>query len=74
MVDAIPCFVKFCRLHHLPALICGCFSGKKNIKFLFPAATEQNIARVNLLRKPSKSSILMAIDAIDAIFLDQVNP
>jgi hypothetical protein len=47
---------------------------KKNIKFLFPANTEENIARVNLLRKPSDSSILMAVDAINAIFLDQENP
>jgi hypothetical protein len=59
--------------HHLPGLIC-CFFGGKNIKFLFPAAMEENIARVNLLCKPSDSTILMAIDAIDAIFLDQVNP
>jgi hypothetical protein len=43
------------------------FGGKKKIKFLFPAATEENIARVNLLRKASDSSILMAIDALDAI-------
>jgi hypothetical protein len=49
------------------------FAGKKHQVF-FPAATEENIARVNLLRKPSDSTILMAIDAIDAIFLDQVNP
>ena len=53
--------------HHLPALIYG-FSGEnKNIKFYFPATTEQNIARVNLFRKPSDSSILMAIDALVAI-------
>jgi hypothetical protein len=51
----------------LPALIYGFFGGKKKIKFLFPAATEENIARVNLLRKASDSSILMAIDALDAI-------
>jgi hypothetical protein len=44
----------------------GFFGGKKNIKFYFPATTEQNIARINLFRKPSDSSILMAIDAIDA--------
>jgi hypothetical protein len=60
--------------HHLPVLICGFFGGEKNLKFLFPTAMEENIAHVNLLRKPSNSSILMAIDAIDAIFLDQVNP
>jgi hypothetical protein len=46
----------------------------KNIKFYFPATTEQNIAHVNLFRKPSNSSIVMAIDAIDAFFSDQVNP
>jgi hypothetical protein len=55
--------------HHLPVLICGFFGGKKKIKFLFPAATEENIAGVNLLRKASDSSILMAINAIDAICL-----
>jgi hypothetical protein len=49
------------------------FWQEKNIKFHFPATTEQNIARVNLFRKPSDSSILRAIDAIDAIFSDQVN-
>jgi hypothetical protein len=43
------------------------FWREKKIKFLFPAATEENIARVNLLRKASDSSILMAIDALDAI-------
>ncbi len=31
---------------------------------------EQNIACVNLFRKPSDSSILMTINVIDAIFLD----
>jgi hypothetical protein len=50
------------------------FWQEKNIKFHFPATMEQNIARVNLFRKPSDSSILRAIDAIDAIFSDQVNP
>ncbi len=60
--------------HHLPVLICGFFGGKKNIKFLFPAAMEEIIAPVNFLHKASDSSILMAINAIDAIFLDQVNP
>ncbi len=43
------------------------FWREKKIKFLFPAATEENIARVNLPRKASDSSILMAIDALDAI-------
>ena len=53
--------------HHLPALIYGFSGGKKHINFYFPATTEQNIAHVNLFRKPSDSSILMAIDALDAI-------
>ncbi len=43
------------------------FWREKKIRFLFPAATEENIARVNLLSKASDSSILMAIDALDAI-------
>ncbi len=43
------------------------FWREKKIKFLFPATTEENIARVNLLRKASDSSILMAIIALDAI-------
>jgi len=45
------------------------FWRKKNIKFYFPATTEQNIARVNLFRKPSNSLILMAINALVAIHL-----
>ncbi len=53
--------------HHLPALIYGFFGGKKNFEFYFPATTEQNITRVNFLRKARESSILMAIDALDAI-------
>jgi hypothetical protein len=53
--------------HHLPALIYGFFGRKKNIKFLFPATTEKNITRVNFLREARESSILMAIDAPDAI-------
>jgi len=56
---------------HLPALIYG-FSG--NIKFYFPATTEQNIAHVILFHKPCDSSILRVIDVINAIFSDQVNP
>jgi hypothetical protein len=60
--------------HHLPAGIYGIFGGGKNIKFYFPAITEQNIAHVNLFRKPINSSILMIIDAINVIFSDQVNP
>ena len=54
-------------MHHLPALIYGFFGGKKNIKFLFPATMEKNITRVNFLREARESSILMAIDALDAI-------
>ena len=50
------------------------WQGKKSIKFYFPATTEQNFACVNLFRKPSDSSILMAIYAINDIFSDQVNP
>jgi hypothetical protein len=53
--------------HHLPAGIYGFFGGKKKIKFLLPAATEEHIARVNLLRKASNSLILMAINAFVAI-------
>ncbi len=43
------------------------FWWEKNIKFLFPATTEKNITRVNFLREARESSILMAIDALDAI-------
>ena len=43
------------------------FCGKKNFMFLFPATTEKNITRVNFLREARESSILMAIDALDAI-------
>ena len=46
----------------LNQLIYGFSGGKKNIKFYFPATTEQNIARVNLFHKPSDSSILRACD------------
>jgi hypothetical protein len=53
--------------HHLPALIYGLFGGKKNIKFLLPATTIENITRVNSLRKASNSLILMAINALVAI-------
>ncbi len=41
-------------------------AGKKHQVF-FPATTEQNIARVNLFRKPSVSFYLMAIVTIVAI-------
>ncbi len=43
------------------------FWREKNIKCFFPATTEQNITRVNFLRKPSESFILMAINALVAI-------
>ncbi len=45
------------------------FSAKKKHQVLFPATKEQNIARVNLFRKPSNSLILMAIDVLVAIRL-----
>ena len=45
----------------------GLFWREKNIKCFFPATTEQNITRVNFLRKPSESLILMAINALVAI-------
>jgi hypothetical protein len=41
--------------------------GTKNIKFLLPADTEENITCVNLLRKAGDSSILMANNALVAI-------
>ncbi len=53
----------------LPALIYGFFGGKKNIKFLLPATTIENITRVNSLRKANDSLILMAINALIAICL-----
>ncbi len=59
--------------HHPPANIYGFSGGKKNIKF-FPATTEQNIAPVNLLRKPSISFYLMAIVAIVAIHRECIIP
>ncbi len=46
----------------------------KNIKFFFPATTEQNIARVNLFRKPSVSFYLMAIVMIIAIHQECIIP
>jgi hypothetical protein len=54
--------------HHLPAGIYGFFGGKKE-GFLLPAATEEHIARVNLLHKASDSLILMAINVLNAICL-----
>jgi len=50
------------------------FLAEKKHQVIFPATTEQNIALVNFFLKPSNSSILMAIDVINAIFSDQVNP
>jgi hypothetical protein len=50
------------------------FWQKKKHQVSFSRCHKENIARVNFLRKPSNSSILMAINAINAIFLDQVNP
>ncbi len=49
------------------ALIYGFFGGEKNIKLLLPATTIENMTRANLFRKPSYSSILMAINALIAI-------
>jgi hypothetical protein len=56
-----------CPRHHLPALIYGFFGGKKNLKLLLPATTIENITHANLFRKPSDSSILMAINTLVAI-------
>jgi hypothetical protein len=64
---------KFSIRHHLPANIYG-FSGKKKTPSFFPATTEQNIARVNLFRKPSVSFYLMAIVAIVAIHQECLIP
>jgi len=50
------------------------FRRKKNHQVFFPSTTARNIALVNFFHKPSDSSIMMAIDGIDAIFSDQVNP
>jgi hypothetical protein len=61
-------------MHHLPALIYGFFGGEKNIKLLLPATTIENITRANLFRKPSNSSILMAINALVAICLIHLLP
>jgi hypothetical protein len=47
--------------------------GKKHQVF-FPATTEQNIARVNLFRKPSVSFYLMAIIVIIAIHQECIIP
>jgi hypothetical protein len=48
-------------------------AGKKHQVF-FPATTEQNIARVNLVHKPSVSFYLMAIIAIVAIDQECIIP
>jgi hypothetical protein len=48
-------------------------AGKKHQVF-FPATTEQNIARVNLFRKPSVPFYLMAIVAIVAIHWECIIP
>ncbi len=60
--------------HHLPALIYGFLGGDKNIKFLLPTTTIENITRVNSLRKASDSLILMAINALVAICLIHLLP
>ncbi len=50
------------------------FLAEKNTSSFFPATTEQNIARVNLFRKPSVSFYLMAIIAIIAIYQECIIP
>jgi hypothetical protein len=50
------------------------FLAEKNIKLLFPATTIENITHPNLFRKPSNSSILMAINALVAICLIHLLP
>jgi hypothetical protein len=64
----------FSNTHHLPALIYGFFGGKKNIKFLLPTTTIENITCANSLRKASNSLILMAINALAAICLIHLLP
>jgi hypothetical protein len=50
------------------------FWREKKTSSFFPATTEQNIARVNLLCKPSVSFYLMAIVAIVAIHRECIIP
>ncbi len=50
------------------------FLAEKKTSSFFPATTEQNIARVNLFRKPSISFYLMAIVAIIAIHQEYIIP
>ena len=50
------------------------FWWKKKHQVFFPATTEQNIARVNLLRKTSVSFYLMAIVMIVAIHQEYIIP
>jgi hypothetical protein len=50
------------------------FWRKKKHKVFFPAAKEENIARVNLFHKPSISFYLMAIIAIVAIHQECIIP
>jgi hypothetical protein len=67
-------FLHLFSSHHLPANIYGFSGGKKKHQVFFPATTEQNIARVNLFRKPSVSFYLMAIVAIVAIHQECIIP
>jgi hypothetical protein len=50
------------------------FLAQKKTSSFFPATTEQNIARVNLFRKPSVSFYLMAIVVIVAIHQECIIP
>ncbi len=50
------------------------FWWEKKHQVFFPATTEQNIARVNLFRKPSISFYLMAIIVIVAIHQECIIP
>jgi hypothetical protein len=50
------------------------FWREKKHQVIFPATTEQNIARANLFRKPSVSFYLMAIVTIFAIYWECIIP
>jgi hypothetical protein len=50
------------------------FWQEKNIKFLLPATTIENITRVNSLHNASNSLILLAINALIAICLIHLLP
>jgi hypothetical protein len=67
-------WIFFVRVIYLPPHIYGFSGGEKKHQVFFPATTEQNIARVNLFRKPSVSFYLMAIVAIVAIHQECIIP